>query len=107
MERCPVCGKQLIGCSEKHFKLVEDGKIARIPYIQPLVQCAVCNELFPDFFKVSDEEWDKYIIPSLKHEVLCQDCYDVMKKLFPDGWRFISKSNVQQSVLEGKKEAEV
>lgn len=91
MERCPVCGGQLISCSENHYKWVEMGRFKRIPYIQPLVNCAVCGELFPDFFKVTDEEWDKYVIPSLKHEVLCEDCYEAMKELFPEGWRALDQ----------------
>jgi ribosomal protein L44E len=89
METCPICGGQLISCSEEHFKLVEEGKFPRIPYIQPLVQCAACNLLFPDMFQVPDEEWDKYVIPPLQHEFLCWDCYGTMKELFPNGWRNI------------------
>ena len=91
VERCPICGEQLISCSEKHFKLAEDGVVDRIPYVQPLVQCAVCNELFPRFFQVPDKEWDKYVIPPLQREVLCRDCYDTMKELFPKGWRKVKK----------------
>lgn len=89
MERCPICDpvkeQPLITC--KHYDIVAGGGIHRIPYIQPLVHCAVCNELFPDFFNVPDEEWDKYVIPVLQHMVLCLDCYEAMKELFPEGWR--------------------
>jgi len=89
MERCPICGNQLITCDKSHFDMVEQGKHPRIPYIQRLVQCDVCGELSPYFFNVPDEEWDKYVIPPLQEEVLCIDCYCAMKELFPDGWRNI------------------
>jgi len=62
-------------------------KIDRIPYIQPLVNCGVCGTIYPDFFKVPDEEWYRYVIPPLQEEVLCIDCYQQMKKLFPNGWK--------------------
>ena len=87
MERCPVCGCQLISCDEDHYDLIEAGKVPRIPYIEPLVICAVCGELFPEFFQVSDEEWDKFVIAPLRDKVLCQKCYEQMRDLFPLGWR--------------------
>lgn len=86
MERCPLCGGQLISCDEKHYQWVEQGRCKRIPYIQPLVNCAVCGIIFPEFFKVTDEEWLKHVIPPLQSEVLCEDCYNAMKELFPEGW---------------------
>lgn len=89
MERCSLCNpieeRQLITCG--HYEEVMKGDIDRIPYVQSLVHCAVCNELYPDFFNVPDAEWDKYVIPTLQHQVLCRDCYDTMKGLFPNGWR--------------------
>lgn len=99
MERCPICPsheeKQLISCG--HYDVVAKGGIPRIPYIQPLVHCSVCNELFPDFFNVPDEEWDKYVIPTLQHQVLCKDCYEAMKELFPYGWRNLQDSKVKET----------
>ena len=90
MERCPTCGKQLISCGEEHYRLVEEGKRNRIPYIQPLVNCGVCGIIFPEFFEVSDEEWNKYVTPPLQPEVLCKPCYVEMKKLFPNGWKALT-----------------
>lgn len=86
MERCPVCGRQLITCSN-HFPLVKDGIYTRIPYIQPLTYCGACAKVNPDFFMVPDEEWDRFVIPELQGKVICHFCYDEMKELFPDGWR--------------------
>lgn len=86
VEVCPICGNQLITCSEEHFKLVEGGGYPRIPYIPRLSNCGVCGAISPDFFNVPDEEWDKYVIPQLQDKVLCKGCYKDMKKLFPNGW---------------------
>lgn len=91
MERCPICGKQLITCFD-HFPLVKTGEYQRIPYIQPLVYCGACGTTFPEFFSVPDEEWDKFVIPPLQDEVICRPCYDEMKALFPEGWRSIHGS---------------
>jgi len=89
MEDCPICDCQLISCSEKHFELVEQGKCARVPYIQPIVNCSICGVLFPDMFKVQDSDWDKFVPPRLKHEWICRQCYDELKKMFPEGWRAV------------------
>lgn len=91
MERCPVCGGQLISCCEEHFHYVEEGNIARIPYIQPIVNCGVCGELYPSFFIVTKHEWEKYVIPSLQNEVLCRPCYVTMMRMFPDGWKALTE----------------
>lgn len=89
MERCPSCLGQLFSCHQ-HYDEVETGDIPRIPYIPSFFHCAVCNEFFPDMFHVPDVEWDKFVIPTLKRKVLCRDCYEVMKELFPLGWRIIN-----------------
>ena len=106
MERCPICDpvdeRQLITCG--HYDKVMKGGIDRIPYIQPVVRCEVCNELYPDFFNVPDEEWDKYIIPILQHQVLCRDCYDAMKQLFPNGWRAKERGVPSSIPLEDENE---
>ncbi len=112
MERCPFCGGQLISCnccynmlgidasegtwawkngltSEQESKWEEMLETkGRIPWVQIPVLCKLCGKLFPTFFSVSDKEWDKYIIPELQHDILCLDCYNKQKKLFPYSWRF-------------------
>ena len=62
-------------------------KKGRIPFVVVPVLCRLCGEQYPDFFMVSEKEWQKYIIPELRNEVLCQNCYKRMKGLFPNGWR--------------------
>ena len=111
MERCPFCGRQLIGCGccyellgidvsegtwfyehgltseqEQDFlELLE--KKGRIPWVMIPVLCALCGEIFPTMFTVKDKEWNKYIVPELQDKVLCYGCYNRQKKLFPSGWR--------------------
>ena len=85
MERCPICGSQLIGCGclkDNYNKLP-----FRIPYLLAPVLCGLCGEQWPDMFRISDKEWEKYVIPSLQTEALCRQCYDEVKNLFPNGWK--------------------
>lgn len=82
MEVCPICGGQLLGCEclEKTKGLLP----FRIPYLLIPNMCRLCGKQWPDFFKVSDKTWKKYVIPPLQKKVLCKDCYQEMKKLFPN-----------------------
>jgi hypothetical protein len=82
MELCPKCGGQLIscGCYENYKDLP-----FRIPYILIPVKCALCGEQWCESFKVPDEEWNKYVIPPLQGETLCRECYEELKKMFPNG----------------------
>jgi hypothetical protein len=102
MEDCPFCGQQFIGCGCK-YKLTEEKddicdevrekkwtkilkKTHRIPYVVIPNICRLCGELWPDTFRIEDNEWQKYIIPNLQKEILCRSCYNKMVKLFPKGW---------------------
>lgn len=111
MERCPFCGRQLISCdccyellgidvsegtwAYEHGLTEEQGERweemltekGKIPWVQIPVLCALCGEVFPDFFMVSDIAWTRFVIPELQNEVLCRKCYDTQLRLFPNGWR--------------------
>lgn len=111
MERCPYCEQQLISCECCYEKMdidISEGTWAykhgltnaqsdkwlvilnnkgRIPYVRVPVLCALCGGGFPPLFNVPDEEWERYVIPELQRQVLCLDCYNNMKTLFPYGWR--------------------
>jgi hypothetical protein len=36
-------------------------------------------------FKVSDEEWAKYIQPDKKRSIVCKPCFDRIKRLIDKG----------------------
>jgi hypothetical protein len=105
MEVCPFCGNQLISCACCYGKLridVSPGTWAfsnglteeqeeqwlamltekgRIPYMQWPNLCAYCGKLWPDMFRVPDEEWKKYIQPNKRREMVCRECFDHIKGL--------------------------
>lgn len=63
---------------EERWKTLLNQK-GRIPYIQYPVICAKCGELYPEFFTVPDEEWERYIQPNMRGKVLCKTCYEYIK----------------------------
>jgi hypothetical protein len=113
MEKCPFCGHQLISCDCAYELLgvdVSEGTLAYehglteeqekewgallrkkglIPYVQIPIICALCGKLWPDIDMSTESgyDWEQYVIPPLQPKILCQDCYDRMKLLFPKGWR--------------------
>lgn len=70
---------------QKWLNILEEK--GRMPYVAIPVLCELCGKQNPDFFEISNEEWQKYIIPELQNKVLCRNCYKRMKELFPNGWR--------------------
>ena len=71
------------GLSEEQWnewidKLFEAGPV---PYIEYPNMCACCGELWPDMFKVPDEEWNFYIEIGERDKMLCRKCYDRIKEL--------------------------
>ncbi len=58
----------------------------RTPQIYTPSLCACCGALNPDMFEAPDEEWAKYVVPALQRKVLCPDCYNRQKSIFPEGW---------------------
>lgn len=47
----------------------------RIPWICYPNLCSRCGVLWPDMFRVSDREWEKYVEPRMRHFMLCEECY--------------------------------
>ena len=64
---------------EEFVKLLE--KKGRIPYVCWPVLYVYCGKLWPEFFRVSDEEWNFYIEPRERGKVVCRECYDRIKTL--------------------------
>lgn len=56
----------------------------RIPWISYPNTCCRCGKLWPDMFKVSNPEWNRYIEPHMRREMLCQECYDWIKQRVDD-----------------------
>lgn len=54
-------------------------KRGRFPYISYPVLCAMCGDLWPEFFRVPDEEWQRFIEPRMRDKVICRPCYDYIK----------------------------
>ena len=69
----------------KWEKILEEK--GRIPYISYPVICQRCGALWPEFFRVSDEEWAHYIEPAMRRFVICRPCYDFIKVVIDKGER--------------------
>jgi hypothetical protein len=84
MERCTICGEQLITCN---CSLDDYSKIdyRRVPYIEYPNICAKCGKLWPNMFMVPNEEWKHYIEPEMRDKMLCMDCYATIKYLIDTG----------------------
>ena len=87
MEVCPKCLRQLLSCScfQRQSQLP-----FRIPYVLLPVLCRLCGRQNSSQFKVSNNDWKKFVPPPLQEHHLCRFCYEDLKKLFPTGWRNIS-----------------
>jgi Zn-finger nucleic acid-binding protein len=107
MEMCPFCGGQLIvcGCSYKILNidvsedsyafengLTDEQEIqwlqiltqkGRIPYIRWPWVCARCGKLWPKEFHT--DEWTKYIQKDRQNVILCEPCFNEIKKLIDSG----------------------
>lgn len=61
------------------LEMLEDE--GRLPYIVYPNMCCRCGKLWPDMFKVPDEEWAKYVEPAERDKMLCRGCFDEIKRL--------------------------
>ena len=104
VERCPICGRQLIICG--HVSQDADYKKLpfRVPYVRVLNICALCGEQWPKMFRVAHATWKKYVIPELQHTVLCRECYEELKRMFPKPSKSLKPPlNTQQHLLNSPK----
>lgn len=105
VERCPYCQGQLISCDcvyellgidvspgtwayehgltdeqEKEWEALLNKK-GRIPFILYPNHCVRCGELWPKMFMVPREEWEHYVQPDQRREMLCYKCYREIQDL--------------------------
>ncbi len=73
-EQCGACGSQREYCD-----CISKGR--RVPWLYFPRICARCGKINPRIFIVSDEEWQKYVPPSVSKKHLCRKCYNEIKKL--------------------------
>jgi hypothetical protein len=119
-ERCPICGHQLIICDCVYERLQIDASpgtvvyseeltrdqdeewyryltfVGRVPYIQWPNMCAYCGKLWPDMFRVPDDDWCRYIQKDMRNRMVCEECWGFIKRL-GGGQVF------QREILEEKK----
>lgn len=69
---------------EKIWDAILEAK-GKVPYIVFPNICGRCGKLWPDFFRVSDEEWKKYIPIDSRELIICRTCYDEIKGLIDGG----------------------
>lgn len=84
------------GLSERDVKkwLNILNKKGRVLWIEYPVICQKCGELWPDFFKVPDKEWEKYIQIDMRGKVICRKCYDTIKKSIDKEKEDVKTSNL-------------
>ena len=56
----------------------------RVPYIVFPNLCCRCGKLWPEMFRVPDEQWQRYVPIVERHRMLCRECYDDIKCLVDD-----------------------
>jgi ferredoxin len=74
----------------------------RIPFIIYPNLCVRCGKVWPDMFSVPDSEWERYIEPRMRKEMLCRECYDRVKELIDEGRREDEMEGPDGSTGRGK-----
>jgi hypothetical protein len=69
-----------------------------------LLFCQSCAAPYPDWFLVSNEEWERYVEPDKHDDILCRRCYDERKatgsrKSYSKNPRALKKRNIELSLF--------
>src|SRR5262249_14345157 len=75
-EVCAECGNQLISCG--HFRRNLPRK-RRAPFILWPNVCARCGTVMQSDYGFTDEDWDFYIEPAQRANVVCPDCFELIR----------------------------
>jgi len=59
----------------------------RIPWICYPNICRRCGALWPHMFQVSSEEWNRYVEPTMRDCMLCEECYTWIKEQIDEASR--------------------
>ena len=51
-----------------------------VPFIQWPVLCSMCGGLWPEFFRVPDDEWRATIPAQYHRAVICRPCYETIQR---------------------------
>jgi hypothetical protein len=62
-------------------------KRGRIPFIVYPIVCCRCGALWPEMFRVPDEEWERYVEPVMRGRLICRGCYDWIRAVIDEGCR--------------------
>lgn len=82
-ERCTRCLRQRISCDCPNHYIQE-----RIPFVYVPVFCNFCgNKMSFPFWMTTIQEWQLYVPMNLLDSIICESCFNRLKKLFPTGWR--------------------
>jgi hypothetical protein len=49
------------------------------PLIDPYLHCSLCGCIYPRFFEVPNEDWERYVEPKYQNTVICRECYNKLK----------------------------
>jgi len=80
LERCGLCGGKYSSCAcERTLDKPP------VPYIAWNAMCTRCGDPTPTMFRVPNEEWQHYIEPAHRGDVLCRHCYDIIREWVDTG----------------------
>lgn len=62
-------------------------KKGRVPWIRYPNLCCRCGALWPEMFRISDKQWEKYVEPTMRREMICKECWEWIKEVIDEAAR--------------------
>jgi hypothetical protein len=93
LAECNACGEQIGGC-------LCDAESA--PFFDFPTFCSKCGKVDPDFFLVSDEEWNETVPFKHRNDVICWECYCFMRSRLnlPESIPELSTNDISKKIDE-------